>query len=79
MPFKGMGQLVKLGKAMIVTDKSTCGLPNMLFWVQIGGSRWQIDNFEPWMVLQDLLNRLPPMPRRPIPEKQDRLSRIGRQ
>jgi|JI10StandDraft_1071094.scaffolds.fasta_scaffold2626454_1 hypothetical protein len=36
VPFKGIGQLVKLGKAMIVTDKSTCCLPNMLLRVQIG-------------------------------------------
>jgi hypothetical protein len=43
---KCVGELVKLGQAMIVTLSAACGLPDMLLWVEVGCPRWQIDDFK---------------------------------
>lgn len=77
MLFKCVGQFAKLFVSMVVADGVTSGLPNMLLRVQVRCAGWIVDDFEPLVVLENLLDGWSSVPWRPVPEEQDRHVRKG--
>ncbi len=72
MLFEPLCQGLQFPVGMIVTDCPTGGFPDMFLGVQLWRGRWEADQLQAWVGVEDLLNLRTPMPRRTVPQEQDR-------
>jgi len=79
MDFNSGSKLVKFSELMVVTDGLAGSFPDVLLGIEVRGRGRELDNLEPGMSVEHLLDGRAAMPGSFIPEEQDRLVRIGEQ
>ncbi len=76
MGLEAINQYRQFRFRMIVTNRSPRRLPHLLLWVQIRRCDWQRHDFQARIRCQDIADGLSAMPRRPIPQQQNRPCRM---
>ncbi len=69
MFFEPVRQIGQSSHSMVMADRSSCCLPNVLLWIEIWRSCWELDQLQARIRIQNLTNRLAGVPRCPVPQK----------
>jgi len=76
MVLKISGKRVEFRAKMIVTNRFTGGLPDVLLGVEVRRTRWEKKNMQARVGVQDLLDARATMPSRAIPKQEEGTLRI---
>jgi len=72
MLLEAVGQIRRFGNGMVVADGTTSLLPNLLLGVEVRSRHRIVDNLQAGISLQELTDWLTVVPRRAVPQQQNR-------
>jgi hypothetical protein len=76
---KSLTQSSQIQKSVVMTDGLASGFPNMLLWIQLRTSGWEVEQLQARVVVQESPNHFAPVPGGTIQEEQNRLDWQGSQ